>query len=126
MKVVYIKDNNFVNYELNNSIGYVFKPKKRINNLKVVNKFLVSDILTRKMINSLNKTIKTTNIMLNSKAVIISDCDMMLEEIKRIIIKLDNKYRKYFDQFVYFSIIKKLYILDKKINYKKTLLKNEI
>lgn len=126
MKVVYIKDNNFVNYELNNSKGYVFKPKKRINNLKVVNKFLVSDILTRKMINSLNKTIKTTNIMLNSKAVIISDCDMMLEEIKRIIIKLDNKYRKYFNQFVYFSIIKKLYILDKKINYKKTLLKNEI
>lgn len=126
MKVVYIKDNNFVNYELNNSVGYVFKPKKRISNLKVVNKFLVSDILTRKMINSLNKTIKTTNIMLNSKAVIISDCDMMLEEIKRIIIKLDNKYRKYFNQFVYFSIIKKLYILDKKINYKKTLLKNEI
>lgn len=126
MKVVYIKDNNFVNYELNNSIGYVFKPKKRISNLKVVNKFLVSDILTRKMINSLNKTIKTTNIMLNSKAVIISDCDMMLEEIKRIIIKLDNKYRKYFNQFVYFSIIKKLYILDKNINYKKTLLKNEI
>ena len=107
-------------------MGYVFKPKKIINNLKVVNKFLVSDILTRKMINSLNKTIKTTNIMLNSKAVIISDCDMMLEEIKRIIIKLDNKYRKYFNQFVYFSIIKKLYILDKKINYKKTLLKNEI
>ena len=34
----------------------------------------------------------------------------MLEEIKRIIIKLDNKYRKYFNQFVYFSIIKKLII----------------
>ena len=126
MNVVLNKKNKYLSYKLNKIDGYMFKPKRKINNLVIVDKKYINIILTKKILKDINKTIKTIKLMLNSDVTIVDDCDMMLKEIKRIIFNIENKYKKYFDEFDYFELIKELYVMNMELNLKKKLIDNNI
>ena len=125
MKVVLLKEKNFISYELFNIDGYKFKPKKNIKNLVIVNIDLIKKILTRKINKDINKASKTIKLMLDSNATIVSDCIMMENELSRLIKKIDKKYKKYFTEFEYFDLIKSIYELNMEINLKKKFLESE-
>lgn len=123
MKVVFIKNNNFVNYKLFNINGYLFKPRnKNIRSLVIINNDMIKNILSKKISKEINKAKKAISLIINSDITLLNDCDMMIKEVVRISNKLENKYRKYFNQFEYFELVKDLYILNAEINLKKKLL----
>lgn len=123
MKVVFIKNNNFFDYKLLNVDGYLFKPRnKNIHSLIIVNGDMIKYILSKKILKEINKAKKAISLIINSDVTLVSDCDMMSNEIIRISNKLENKYRQYFDKFEYFDLVKDLYILNTQINLKKKLI----
>ena len=123
MKVVFLKNNKFSDYKLLNIDGYLFKPRnKNIHSLIIVNGDMIKYILSKKITKEINKAKKAISLIINSDVTLISDCDMMIKEIIRISNKLETKYRKYFDKFEYFELVKDLYILNTEVNLKKKLL----
>ena len=123
MKVVFIKNNNFFDYKLLNVDGYLFKPRnKNIYSLIIVNGDMIKYILSKKILKEINKAKKAISLIINSDVTLVSDCDMMSNEVIRISNKLENKYRQYFDKFEYFDLVKDLYILNTEINLKKKLI----
>ena len=123
MKVVFIKNNKFSDYKLLNIDGYLFKPRnKNIHSLIIVNDDMIKYILSKKIVKEINKAKKAISLIINSDVTLVSDCDMMSNEIIRISNKLENKYRQYFDKFEYFDLVKDLYILNTEINLKKKLI----
>ena len=123
MKVVFIKSNNLSNYKLYNIEGYLFKPRnKNIHSLKIVNNDMIKCILSKKIMKEITRTKKAVNLIINSNVTLVSDCDMMSQEIIRIRKKLENNYRKYFSEFEYFELVKDLYFLNSEISLKRNLI----
>lgn len=122
MNVVIDKNNEHLMYKINKIDGYKFKPRKKIKNLIIVDKEFINKILTKKIKKDINRTIKTVKLMLDSNVTIINDCNIMIEEINRLLNNIENKYRKYFDEFDYFELIKELYILNMELDLKKKLI----
>lgn len=125
MKVVFDK-NKFVSYVIGKKDGYMFKPRKKISNLIIINNELINLILLKKIKRDINKVKKTIKLMLESNVTLISDCDMMLGEIRRILKFIEDKYRIYLDEFDYFELIKELYAMNMELNLKKKLIDNNI
>lgn len=123
MKVVFIKSNNLSNYKLYNIEGYLFKPRnKNIHSLKIVNNDMIKCILSKKIMKEITRTKKAVNLIINSNVTLVSDCDMMSQEIIRISKKLENNYRNYFSEFEYFDLVKDLYFLNSEISLKRNLI----
>ena len=123
MKVVFIKSNNLSNYKLYNIEGYLFKPRnKNIHSLKIVNNDMIKCILSKKIMKEITRAKKAVNLIINSNVTLVSDCDMMSQEIIRISKKLENNYRKYFSEFEYFELVKDLYFLNSEISLKRNLI----
>ena len=76
--------------------------------------------------NDINKVSITVKLMLDSNVTIVGDCNMMINEINRILKNIENKYRIYLDEFDYFELIKSLYSLNMELNLKKKLIENNI
>ena len=78
-----------------------------------------------KLLKKINKEVlnceKAVNLIIKSNVAIESDCDIMVEEMIRIIHKLDN-YLLYFSEFEFFDIIKKIYLLYQVVILKKRLI----
>lgn len=126
MNVVFKKNNKFVFYKVNDIKGYKFRPRKRINNLVIVDNNMINKILLKKINKDINNVILTVKLMLNSNVTIVGDCNMMIVEINRILNNIEFKYKKYLDEFDYFDLIKKLYSLNMSLNLKKKLIENNI
>ncbi len=123
MKVAFIKSNNLSNYKLYNIEGYLFKPRnKNIHSLKIVDKDMIKCILSKKIMKEITRTKKAVNLIINSNVTLVSDCDMMSQEIIRISKKLENNYRNYFSEFEYFDLVKDLYFLNSEISLKRNLI----
>lgn len=122
MNVVIDKSNEHLMYKINKIDGYKFRPRKKIKNLVIVDKEFINKILTKKIKKDINRTIKTVKLMLDSNVTIINDCNIMIEEINRLLNNIENKYRKYFDEFDYFELIKELYVLNMELDLKKKLI----
>lgn len=120
MKVVFLKKNNYINYNKSNLNGYKFNPRNRnINSLIIIKEDFINFILSKKIERDINKLKKTVNLIVCSDLAIEDDCNMMLDEVFKVTLKLDNKYKIYFDAFKYFEYVKDLYFLNNVINYKK-------
>lgn len=126
MKVVFRKNNKFVDYKIDDIEGYKFKPRKKINNLIIINREMINMILLKKIKKDINKVSITVKLMLDSNVTIVGDCNMMINEINRILKNIENKYRIYLDEFDYFELIKSLYGLNMELNLKKKLIENNI
>ena len=83
-------------------------------------------ILLKKIKKDINKVSITVKLMLDSNVTIVGDCNMMINEINRILKNIENKYRIYLDEFDYFELIKSLYSLNMELNLKKKLIENNI
>ena len=83
-------------------------------------------ILLKKIKKDINKVSITVKLMLDSNVTIVGDCNMMINEINRILKNIENKYRIYLDEFDYFELIKSLYGLNMELNLKKKLIENNI
>lgn len=125
MKVVFLKNNINSNYKLNNSVGYRFKPRKNIDSLVIYNNEMIKYILNKKIRKDINNCKKSINLMLKSNITLVSDCDMMVDELKRIANVLENKYMKYFNEFEYFDLVKEIYNLNMEILTKKKLIESK-
>ncbi len=125
MNVVFVRKSNYISYTYEVLNGYTFKPKRNISNLVIVDKNLIRIILSKKIKKNIKKLTKTINLIINSNVAIVSDCDMMRDEIFKLIKKTEKKYMKYFSEFEYFDLIKELYQLNMEINLKKSILENE-
>ena len=126
MKVVFKKNNKFVDYKIDDIEGYKFKPRKKINNLIIINREMINMILLKKIKKDINKVSITVKLLLDSNVTIVGDCNMMINEINRILKNIENKYRIYLDEFNYFELIKSLYSLNMELNLKKKLIENNI
>ena len=126
MKVVFRKNNKYVDYKIDDIEGYKFKPRKKINNLIIINREMINMILLKKIKKDINKVSITVKLMLDSNVTIVGDCNMMINEINRILKNIENKYRIYLDEFDYFELIKSLYSLNMELNLKKKLIENNI
>ena len=126
MKVVFKKNNKFVDYKIDDIEGYKFKPRKKINNLIIINREMINMVLLKKIKKDINKVSITVKLMLDSNVTIVGDCNMMINEINRILKNIENKYRIYLDEFDYFELIKSLYGLNMELNLKKKLIENNI
>lgn len=126
MKVVFKKNNKFVDYKIDDIEGYKFKPRKKIKNLIILNREMINMILLKKIKKDINKVSITVKLMLDSNFTIVGDCNMMINEINRILKNIENKYRIYLDEFDYFELIKSLYSLNMELNLKKKLIENNI
>lgn len=126
MKVVFKKNNKFLDYKIDDIEGYKFKPRKKINNLIIINREMINMILLKKIKKDINKVSITVKLMLDSNVTIVGDCNMMINEINRILKNIENKYRIYLDEFDYFELIKSLYSLNMELNLKKKLIENNI
>ena len=122
MKVVLQNNNNFINYNISNIDGYIFKPRKYINNLVIVNEELLKLILIIKINKKISNISKIIELIVNSSATIISDCEMMENEISILLKIIENKYKIYLDEFDYFDIIKTIYELNMRIDLKKRMI----
>ena len=126
MKVVFKKNNKFVDYKIDDIEGYKFKPRKKINNLIIINREMINMILLKKIKKDINKVSITVKLMLDSNVTIVGDCNMMINEINRILKNIENKYRIYLDEFDYFELMKSLYSLNMELNLKKKLREKNI
>lgn len=125
MKVVLLNENSFINYNVTKLNGYKFNPKRNITNLVIINEELLKLILTIKINKQINKIRKAIILMINSNATIISDCDMMEDELYKLVNNIEIKYKKYFDESEYFELIKSTYELNMEISLKKKVIANE-
>jgi len=105
--------------------GYLFNHKKKnISKLKNINKDFIEYILSKKIKREINKIKRAIKLIVESDVTIISDCDMMIEELIKLTKKLDKKYRNFFNEFEYFERVKDLYVLNHIIRYKKKVLES--
>lgn len=126
MKVVFIKSNNFIEHNVLTKEGYKFIPRRNdINFLFIYNKNLIGIILNKKISKELNRLYKTTDLIISSNYAIYSDCLMMINELRKTLKLIINKYITYIDEFDFFYYIKKIYVLEKVLELKKNLL-NEV
>lgn len=127
MKVVYIKKNKFKKYKKNTLEGFKFKPRnKSINSLTIIKEELIKEILTKKITKDIKKATKAIRLMLKSNITEVSDCNIMIDELKRIASNLEKKYMKYFTEFEYFDLIKDIYYLNMEILTKKIIIEGNI
>ena len=125
MKVVYIKKNKF--NKKNTLEGFKFKPRnKSINSLTIIKEELIKEILTKKITKDIKKATKAIRLMLKSNITEVSDCNIMIDELKRIASNLEKKYMKYFTEFEYFDLIKDIYYLNMEILTKKIIIEGNI
>lgn len=123
MKVVFLKNNKFIEFSLYGLDGYKFNPRnKDISLLNIVDEDIIKFVLSKKIKREIDKTKRTIKLIVNSNVTILSDCEMMESELYKITKKLDYKYRKYFNEFEYFERVKELYVLYHLIKYKKKIL----
>lgn len=126
MEVVFIKNNKFIKFDKYNVDGYKFIPRrKNIDSLTIVNNNIINYVLNKKINREIKKVDKTIKLMINSDVTLVSDCDMMEEELKRLINIIVSKYMNFFDEFEFFQYIKNIYVLNKVINLKKKMI-NEV
>ena len=127
MEIVFVKDYNYDCFELGNIDGFKFKPRSKfINNLEIVNKDLTKRVLSKKLDRDISKSTKAIKLMLDSNITEIKDCNIMINELKRIAGNIEKKYMKYFTQLEYFDLIKELYYLNMEILLKKKILEDNI
>ena len=127
MEIVFVKDYNNDCFELGNIDGFKFKPRSKfINNLEIVNKDLTKRVLSKKLDRDISKSTKAIKLMLDSNITEIKDCNIMINELKRIAGNIEKKYMKYFTQLEYFDLIKELYYLNMEILLKKKILEDNI
>ena len=127
MKVLYIKKNKFKKYKKNTLEGFKFKPRnKSINSLTIIKEELIKEILTKKITKDIKKATKAIRLMLKSNITEVSDCNIMIDELKRIASNLEKKYMKYFTEFEYFDLIKDIYYLNMEILTKKIIIEGNI
>ena len=127
MKVVYIKKNKYKKYKINNIEGYKFKPRnKNIKSLIIVKESLIKEILTKKIKKDINKATKAIRLMLKSNITEVSDCNIMINELKRIASNIEKKYMHYFTEFEYFDLIKDIYYLNMEIISKKIIIEEKL
>ena len=127
MKVVYIKKNKFKKYKKNTLEGFKYKPRnKNINSLIIIKDELIKEILTKKLTKDIKKATKAIRLMLKSNITEVSDCNIMIDELKRIASNLEKKYMKYFTEFEYFDLIKDIYYLNMEILTKKIIIEGNI
>lgn len=127
MKVVYIKKNKFKKYKTKTLEGFKFKPRnKNINSLIIIKDELIKEILTKKITKDIKKATKAIRLMLKSNITEVSDCNIMIDELKRIASNLEKKYMKYFTEFEYFELIKDIYYLNMEILTKKIIIEGNI
>ena len=122
MNYVIAHDNKFLKYKKNNNTGYIFFPKNSIKNLTVLNESLLRIILKKRVKIDIFKSTKAINLMLDSDITLVSDCEMMEQELVRLLNKINVKYKKYFNEFEYFELIKDIYSLNMEILLKKKIL----
>ncbi len=125
MKVVIVKNNSYIKYNLLCGKGYTFKPKKSLNNLNIININMIKTILKKRIDKDINNAKNAIRLMLKSDFTEISDCNMMIKELKRLSNNLENKYRLYFNEMEYFELVKQIYQLDMEINTKRILLETK-
>ena len=126
MKVVFLKNNEFLKYCISTLDGYVFNPRnKGIDYLNIVNNDLIEIILSKKIKRDINKVKKTIKLIISCDVTIESDCDMMIKEVIKLTKKLENNYMKYFNEFEYFYNVKELYMLNNLLEYKKKIVNNK-
>ena len=95
MKVVFIKNNKFIEYEISKIEGFEFKPRnKNIDSLIITNKTFIKEILSKKIKKDLKNASKAIRLMLKSNITEVSDCNIMIDELKRIASNLEKKYMK--------------------------------
>ncbi len=125
MRIKLLKTNNFKTYNYNAVDGYKFTPKSKfIKNLIVIDDDMINIILKKKIKKDLNRAVIAIKLMLKSDVTEVSDCDMMINELNRIAIKLEDKYRLFFEKNEYFEIVKDIYYWNMQIKTKKTLIEN--
>ena len=123
MKVVFIKNNDYIYYDKFNLDGYRFIPRrKNIDSLFIVDNNMIQYILNKKLNKDINKIKKTIKLIVSSNVAILSDCDMMESELVRIINLIKFKYINYFDEFEFFDFVKDIYVLNKVIELKKKMI----
>ncbi len=126
MKEVLNKNNDFKKYKIDNIKGYKFKPRKKITNLNIINNKLINKILIKKITKEIKKSEITVKLIIESNVAIKEDCIMMINEINRILLNIEKKYKEYFNEFEYFELIKKLYNLNMQLNLKRKIIENNI
>lgn len=126
MKEVLNKNNDFKKYKIENIKGYKFKPRKKITNLNIINNKLINKILIKKITKEIKKSEITVKLIIESNVAIKEDCIMMINEINRILLNIEKKYKEYFNEFEYFELIKKLYNLNMQLNLKRKIIENNI
>lgn len=126
MKKVLNKNNDFKKYKIENIKGYKFKPRKKITNLNIINNKLINKILIKKITKEIKKSEITVKLIIESNVAIKEDCIMMINEINRILLNIEKKYKEYFNEFEYFELIKKLYNLNMQLNLKRKIIENNI
>ena len=92
MKVVFKKNNKFVDYKIDDIEGYKFKPRTKISNLIIINREMINMILLKKIRKDINKVSITVKLMLDSNVTIVGDCNMMINEINRILKNIDELF----------------------------------
>lgn len=127
MKVVFVKNNEYIEYENFVIDGYKFNPRrKNIDSLIIVNNDMIKYILNKKLSRDIKRIDKTIKLIINSNVTLIDDCNMMEDELIRIIGLIIDKYLKYFDEFEFFEYIKSIYVLNMAIDLKKKMIDGAI
>ena len=127
MEIVFVKDSYNIYFEYTNIDGFKFKPRNHeLNNLEIVDKNLIKNILNKKLNKDINNSFKVINLMLKSNVTEVIDCDMMINELVRITNIIERKYMLYFSQLEYFDFIKKIYYLYMGICAKRKIIEGRI
>ena len=85
MEIVFVKENSYDFFELDNLNGFKFKPRnKDIVNLEIIDRKLIKKILSKKISRDIDKSTKAIKLMLESNITEINDCDIMINELKRM------------------------------------------
>ena len=123
MEIKFVKENDYESFEYDNLDGFKFKPRnKDISNLEIIDKTLIKKVLIKKIDRDIKKSTKAIKLMLESNITEIEDCNIMINELKRIARNIEKKYMNYFTELEYFDLIKEIYYLDMEISLKKKML----
>ena len=125
MKAVLVKNKENLNFKNLSISGYKFCPRRdNITSLTIVNNKLVENIIQRKLDRTIINLEKTIKLIISSDATLIEDCNMMKNEIIKLISLIENKYLKYLNEFDFFEYIKRIYVLDIVLDLKKRMVEN--
>ena len=125
MEIVFVKENEFISFEVEDVIGFKFKPRnKSISSLEIINKDYIKKILVKKINRDIKKSTKAIKLMLGSDITEVDDCNIMINELNRIASSIENKYMIYFTELEYFDLIKEIYYLNMEIGLKKRMLES--